>query len=122
MSLLVVGTIAYDSIETPHGRVDDEIGGSATYFALAASRFTEARLCGAVGEDFPAGTLQKLFADRSVDFAGVETVKGGRTFRWSGRYEGDLNSAQTLDTQLNVLATFQPKLPGAYPSTPYVFL
>lgn len=122
MSLLVVGTIAYDSIETPHGRVDDEIGGSATYFALAASRFTEARLCGAVGEDFPVSRLQKLFEGRSVDFAGVESVKGGRTFRWSGRYEGDLNSAQTLDTQLNVLATFQPKLPGDYPTTPYVFL
>ena len=122
MSLLVVGTIAFDSIETPHGRVDDEIGGSATFFALAASRFTDVRLCGAVGEDLPVSRLQKLFDGRSVDFTGVESVKGGRTFRWAGRYEGDLNSAQTLDTQLNVLATFQPKLPGDYPSTPFVFL
>src|SRR5262245_580798 len=122
MSLLVVGTIAFDSIETPHGRVDDEIGGSATFFALAASRFSEVRLCGVVGEDFPLARLQKVFEGRKVDLAGVESAKGGRTFRWSGRYEGDMNSAQTLDTQLNVLATFRPKLPGAYPSTPFVFL
>lgn len=122
MSLLVVGTIAYDSIQTPHGRVDDEIGGSATFFALAASRFAEVRLCGAVGEDFPIARLQRLFEGRKVDLAGVESVKGGKTFRWAGRYEGDMNSAQTLDTQLNVLATFQPKLPGDYPSTPFVFL
>jgi sugar/nucleoside kinase (ribokinase family) len=122
MSLLVVGTIAFDSIETPHGRVDDEIGGSATFFALAASRFSEVRLCGVVGEDFPVARLQKLFEGRKVDLAGVESAKGGRTFRWSGRYEGDMNSAQTLDTQLNVLATFRPRLPGEYPSTPFVFL
>jgi sugar/nucleoside kinase (ribokinase family) len=122
MSLLVVGTIAFDSIETPHGRVDDEIGGSATYFALAASRFNEVRLCGVVGEDFPVSRLQRLFEGRRVDFAGVESAKGGRTFRWAGRYEGDLNAAQTLETQLNVLATFRPKLPGSYPATPFVFL
>lgn len=122
MSLLVVGTIAFDSIETPHGRVTDEIGGSATFFALAASRFAPVRLCGVVGEDFPVARLQKVFEGRNVDLAGVESVKGGRSFRWSGRYEGDMNSAQTLDTQLNVLATFQPRLPGEYPSTPFVFL
>ena len=122
MSLLVVGTIAFDSIETPHGRVDEEIGGSATFFALAASRFSEVRLCGVVGEDFPLARLQKVFEGRKVDLAGVESVKGGRSFRWSGRYEGDMNSAQTLDTQLNVLATFKPRLPGAYPATPFVFL
>jgi sugar/nucleoside kinase (ribokinase family) len=122
MSLLVVGTIAYDSIETPHGRVDDEIGGSATYFALAASRFSPVRLCASVGDDFPRARLTKLFDGRPADLAGVESVKGGKTFRWAGRYEGDMNSAQTLETQLNVLATFQPKLPGEYPSTPFVFL
>jgi sugar/nucleoside kinase (ribokinase family) len=122
MSLLVVGTIAFDSIETPHGRVEDEIGGSATFFALAASRFAEVRLCGVVGEDFPVSRLQKLFEGRKVDLAGVESAKGGRTFRWSGRYEGEMNSAQTLETQLNVLATFRPRLPGAYPSSPFVFL
>lgn len=122
MSLLVVGTIAYDSIETPHGRVTDEVGGSATFFALAAARFTEVRLCGVVGEDFPLARLERLFQGRVVDFAGIDSVAGGRTFRWSGRYEGDLNSAQTLETQLNVLATFQPKLPGGYAATPFVFL
>ena len=122
MSLLVVGTIAFDSIETPHGRVQDEIGGSATFFALAASRFASVRLCGVVGEDFPLARLSKVFEGRSVDLAGVESVKGGRSFRWSGRYEGDMNSAQTLDTQLNVLATFKPRLPGEYPRTPFVFL
>jgi sugar/nucleoside kinase (ribokinase family) len=122
MSLLVVGTIAYDSIETPAGRVTDEIGGSATFFALAASRFTDVRLSGVVGEDFPLARLEKLFHGRKVDFAGVEAVKGGRTFRWSGRYEGDMNAAQTLETQLNVLATFRARLPGEYPKTPFVFL
>ena len=122
MSLLVVGTIAFDSIETPHGRVDDELGGSATFFSLAASRFTEVRICGVVGEDFPVARLQKVFEGRKVDLAGVESQKGGRTFRWSGRYEGDMNAAQTLDTQLNVLATFKPRLPGEYPKTPFVFL
>jgi sugar/nucleoside kinase (ribokinase family) len=122
MSLLVVGTIAFDSIETPSGRVDDEVGGSATYFALAASRFVDVRLCGVVGEDFPLSRLQRIFEGRKVGFDGVETVKGGKSFRWAGRYEGDMNSAQTLDTQLNVLATFQAKLPSEYAKTPFVFL
>ncbi len=122
MSLLVVGTIAFDDIETPHGRVKDEVGGSATYFALAASRFTAIRLCGVVGEDFPLARLRGIFEGRNVDFAGVETVAGGSTFRWSGRYEGDMNSAQTLETRLNVLSSFRPKLPGPYPQTPFVFL
>src|SRR5882724_9072060 len=122
MSLLVVGTIAFDGIETPAGRVTDEIGGSATYFALSASRFADVRLCGVVGDDFPLPRLHKLFEGRKVDFAGVESVKGGKTFRWAGRYEGDMNAAQTLDTQLNVLATFQAKLPGEYRRTPFVFL
>src|SRR5262245_12499339 len=78
MSLLVVGTIAFDSIETPHGRVDDEVGGSATYFALAASRFTSVRLCGVVGDDFPLTRLRQIFEGRNVDFAGVEAVAGGK--------------------------------------------
>lgn len=122
MSLLVVGTIAFDGIETPAGKVVDEVGGSATYFALSASRFADVRLCGVVGEDFPVPRLAKLFDGRKVDLAGVETVKGGKTFRWKGRYEGDMNSAQTLDTQLNVLASFQPKLPSEFRRTPFVFL
>lgn len=122
MSVLVVGTIAYDSIETPHGRVDDEIGGSATYFALAASRLSPVHVCGVVGDDFPAPRLAALFGGREVDLAGVEAVRGGRTFRWSGRYEGDMNAAQTLETQLNVLASFQPKVPAAAAAAPFVLL
>jgi sugar/nucleoside kinase (ribokinase family) len=121
MSLLVVGTIAFDGIETPHGAVLDETGGSATYFSLAASRFTRVRLVGAVGPDFGRERLD-VFRGRDVDLAGLEVVSGGRTFRWSGRYQGDMNAAETLETQLNVLATFDPKLPGEYPTTPFVFL
>lgn len=121
MSLLVVGTIAFDGIETPHGRVVDETGGSATYFALAASHFTRVRLVGAVGPDFGKERLD-VFRGRDVDTSGIEIVAGGRTFRWAGRYEGDMNAAQTLETQLNVLATFDPKLPPGHETTPFVFL
>ena len=121
MSLLVVGTIAYDEIETPAGRVSDELGGSATYFALAASRFTRVRIVGAIGADFPRSRFD-VFQGRDVDLAGVETVPGGKTFRWSGRYQGDMNAAETLETQLNVLATFDPKLPAGHEDSPFVFL
>jgi sugar/nucleoside kinase (ribokinase family) len=121
MSLLVVGTIAFDEIETPSGRVRDETGGSATYFALAASRFTRVRIVGAIGADFPRERFS-VFDGRDVDLAGVETVAGGRTFRWSGRYQGDMNSAETLETQLNVLASFDPKLPPGHEDNPFVFL
>jgi cytidine kinase len=121
MSLLVVGTIAFDSIQTPHGRVDDETGGSATYFALAASHFTDVRLVGAVGADFPQERLE-LFDGRGVDQRGLAVVPGGRTFRWAGRYEGDMNAAETLETQLNVLATYEPRLPADFAETPFVFL
>lgn len=125
MSLLVVGTIAFDEIETPSGRVSDEMGGSATFFSLAASRFTPVRIVGAVGEDFPRERFSVFGGGRAqgdVDLAGVETVPGGKTFRWSGRYAGDLNAAETLATHLNVLATFDPKLPPGYEATPFVFL
>jgi sugar/nucleoside kinase (ribokinase family) len=121
MSLLVVGTIAFDSIETPSGRVTEELGGSATYFALAASRFAPVRMVGSVGADFPQERLS-VFDGRDVCRDGIEYVAGGKTFRWSGRYQGDLNEAQTLETQLNVLATFDPKLPPAYQTSPFVFL
>ena len=121
MSLLVVGTIAYDSIETPHGRVEEELGGSATYFALAASRFSQVRLVGAVGADFQRERF-RVFEGRDVDQAGVQTIANGKTFRWSGRYQGDMNSAETLETQLNVLATFDPKLPPGFETTPFGFL
>lgn len=121
MSLLVVGTIAFDSIQTPVGRVDDELGGSATFFTLAASRFSQVRMVGAIGDDFPQASFS-AFEGRDVDRAGVERIAGGRTFRWAGRYQGDMNSAETLDTQLNVLATFAPKVPAQHRDTPFVFL
>ena len=121
MSLLVVGTVAYDSIETPHGQVTEETGGSATYFSLAASRFTDVRLIASVGNDFPKERLD-LFEGRSVDLTGLQVIEDGKTFRWSGRYQGDMNAAETLDTQLNVLATFEPKLPPGFEDSPFVFL
>ena len=123
-ALLVVGTVAFDSIETPSGRVTEETGGSATFFSLAASLFAPVRLVAAVGPDF-GDDRRAVFAGRDVDLGGLETIDGGKTFRWSGRYEGDMNVAETLDTQLNVLATFEPRLPQApvdYTATPYVFL
>jgi sugar/nucleoside kinase (ribokinase family) len=121
MSLLVVGTVAYDSIETPSGQVNEETGGTATYFSLAASHFTPVQLIASVGEDFP-DERRRLFDGRRIDVSGLETVEGGKTFRWAGRYEGDMNVAETLDTQLNVLATFSPKLAPGHRETPFVFL
>mgnify|MGYP002624240623 CR=1 FL=1 len=121
MPLLVVGTVAYDSIQTPSGQVTEETGGSATYFSLAASRFAHVRLVAAVGEDFP-DERRAIFAERDIDTSALEVVPGGLTFRWAGRYEGDMNVAETLDTQLNVLGTFQPRLSPGCAKTPFVFL
>ncbi|MDX2036611.1 MAG: PfkB family carbohydrate kinase [Isosphaeraceae bacterium] len=121
MSLLVVGSIAFDSVETPHGTVHDALGGSATYFSYAASFFTPVRLCGVVGEDFPKEHVD-LLAGRGIDTAGLIVEKGGKTFRWKGKYEGDMNSAETLEVHLNVLGTFNPELPHGFLDTPYVFL
>jgi sugar/nucleoside kinase (ribokinase family) len=120
MSLLVVGSIALDSVETPFGRREDVLGGSATYFSTAASYFGPVRLVATVGEDFPAAHVDFL-ASRGVDLAGLER-RGGRTFRWKGRYEFDLETAHTLDTQLNVFADFRPALPASYRGSEYVFL
>src|SRR5436305_11983385 len=91
VSLLVVGSIAFDSIETPNGSVDDALGGSATYFSYAASFFTKPRLVGVVGEDFP-DDHRRLLASRDIDTAGLATEKGGKTFRWKGRYHQDMNT------------------------------
>lgn len=121
MSLLVVGTVALDAIETPYGKQDEVLGGSATYFAAGASYFTPVRVVGVVGEDFPLAKLDFL-KKRGVDLAGVEVVPGGRTFRWAGRYHHDLNHRDTLRTELNVLETFQPKLPAAWRETDLLFL
>ncbi len=118
--LLVVGSVALDSVETPFGKVDDALGGSATYFACAASFFTRVRLVATVGEDFPAQYVRLLEA-RGVDVRGL-TVAPGRTFRWAGRYGYDLNERTTLDTQLNVFADFHPRLADDLRRTPFLFL
>lgn len=121
MPLLVVGSIALDSVETPHGVVKDALGGSATYFSYAASYFTPVRLVGVVGEDFPSAHLD-LLAARGVDTSGLVVETGGQTFRWRGKYEGDMNSAETLEVHLNVLGTFNPDLPAGFEKSPFVFL
>jgi sugar/nucleoside kinase (ribokinase family) len=120
MALLVVGSVALDSLETPFGRRDDVLGGSASYFSVCASFFGPTRMVAVVGEDFPEEHV-RFFASRGVDLAGLARVPG-RTFRWKGRYEFDLNTAHTLDTQLNVFAAFRPELPDPYRDSEYVFL
>ncbi len=121
MSVLVVGSMAIDSVETPFGKRPDALGGSANYFSMSASLFTQVRLVATVGEDFPEAHLKRL-EERSIDLAGLERVSGGKTFRWSGKYGANLNEAITLDTQLNVFADFKPKLPEHFRDSEYVFL
>jgi sugar/nucleoside kinase (ribokinase family) len=118
--LVVVGSVALDSVETPFGRVNDVLGGSATYFSYAASFFTQVRLVGVVGEDFPDAHV-RLLRDKGVDVAGLLTTPG-RTFRWQGQYGFDLNEAKTLDTQLNVFAAFRPRLDERLQRAPFLFL
>ncbi len=120
MSLLVVGTVAFDSVETPFGKVDRVLGGSATYFSYAASFFTPVRLVSVVGQDFPSEHLD-LLKSRKVDISGLSRADGS-TFSWTGRYEGDMNEAKTLDVQLNVYGDYLPSLPDAYRDSRYVFL
>jgi sugar/nucleoside kinase (ribokinase family) len=120
MKIIVVGSVALDSIKTPFGEHADILGGSATHFALAASFFTDVGLVAVVGEDFPKEHISFL-EERSVDLRGLE-VAPGRTFRWRGYYDYDLNTAHTLETQLNVLETFQPALPDAYRNAKFLFL
>ena len=119
MSLLVVGSVAFDTVETHAGRREDVLGGSATFFSTAASFFTPVRLVAVVGEDFPEQHVHELQA-RGVDTAGLQR-QPGKTFRWEGRYD-DLNEATTLDTQLNVFEHFKPELPAGFESSDYVFL
>ncbi len=120
MSLLVVGSVALDSLETPFGKREEILGGSACYFSTCASYFGPTRVVAVVGEDFPRAHLDFL-ASRGVDLSGLVKAPG-KTFRWKGRYEFDLNTAHTLDTQLNVFADFKPELPEAYRDSEYVFL
>jgi sugar/nucleoside kinase (ribokinase family) len=121
MSLLVTGTIGIDTVETPHGRAADVLGGSAVYFSFAASLLSPVRLVGAVGGDFPR-EMRDLFAGRPIDTAGLETRPGSRTFRWQGRYTGDMNSAQTLCTELNVVSEAAPRIPESFRDSACVFL
>ena len=107
MSLLVVGSVAYDEVETPFGKCDKMLGGSASHFSISASFFTRVGIVAVVGGDF---TDHEVFATRGIDTRDVERIEDGKTFRWGGRYEYDLNVAQTIYTDLNVFADFQPKV------------
>src|SRR3954447_5938216 len=121
MSLLVTGSIGIDTVETPFGKRDDVIGGSAIYFSYAASFFTPVRLVGVVGEDCPKSLLN-VFENRDVDTGGLEMRKGSKTFRWQGSYLKDLNEAVTVKVDLNVLAERAPKIPANFLDSKYVFL
>ncbi|HEY3937446.1 MAG TPA: PfkB family carbohydrate kinase [Bryobacteraceae bacterium] len=120
MSLVVIGSVAYDAIETSHGKRERTLGGSCTYIALCASYFAKTSIVAVVGDDF-AGEDRALLKDKGVDLDGLEQVSG-KTFFWSGVYSDDMNDRTTLQTDLNVFADFQPKLPSAYASEPYLFL
>jgi sugar/nucleoside kinase (ribokinase family) len=120
MSLLVVGSIAFDSIETPKGSVEEALGGSATFFAYAASFFTKPRLVGVVGDDFPKEHRQ-LFTARGIDTTGLIT-QPGKTFRWKGRYHQDMNTRDTIAVHLNVFGTYDPVLPEPFRDSSHVFL
>lgn len=120
MAILVVGSVAYDTIETPHGRVAKILGGAATYFALAASYFTQVRMIAVVGEDFTTAE-ESVLTGRGIDTRGIEHTQG-LSFHWTGSYLKDLNEAQTLKTDLNVFLTFSPKIPAAYQDSEFLFL
>ncbi len=119
-SVLVVGSVALDSVETPFGKADEVLGGSGNYFASSASHFTPVQLVGVVGDDYPLDKLAPLAA-RGVDLSGVEKAEG-TSFRWRGRYRHDLNSAETLETHLGVFSHFRPKIPEQFKRAPFVFL
>jgi len=121
MSLIVVGSVAYDGVETPHGKVDRMLGGAATYISLAASYFTRAGIVAVVGDDFAQEDFD-LLASRKIDLEGLERIPGGKTFFWAGRYSADMNDRATLRTDLNVFAGFDPKLPPSYRDHPYLLL
>jgi len=120
LSILVVGSVALDSIQTPFGKAKDALGGSATYFSVAARLYDDVNLVAVVGTDFPREHVD-FFREQGVDLDGLQFAQGS-TFRWTGRYDYDMNTAETLDTQLNVFATFHPELPDQYRDAEYVFL
>ncbi len=121
MSVLVVGSVAYDGLETPFGKRDEALGGSATYFSTAASLLTDVNLVAVIGDDFKQEHID-LLEKRRIDLAGLTKVEGGKTFRWKGRYGANLNDAETLETHLNVFADFKPELPEHFRDSEYVFL
>jgi sugar/nucleoside kinase (ribokinase family) len=120
MSLVVVGSVAYDGVETPHGRVERMLGGAATYISLAASYFTQTRIVAVVGDDF-APEDEELLSSRGVDLEGLERVPG-KCFFWAGKYTDDMNDRETLTTELNVFADFNPKLPESYKAARYLLM
>ncbi len=122
MSLLVVGTVAFDDIQTPFGRAEKVVGGAATYISLSASYYTKnVHIVSVIGDDFPQGDLDDLTA-RGVDLKGLQLIKGEKSFFWAGKYHDNMNDRDTLDTQLNVLADFDPVLPPSYQEADYVML
>jgi sugar/nucleoside kinase (ribokinase family) len=121
MSLLVVGSVAFDCVETPTARRDDVLGGSAVYFSYAASYFTSVRLVAVVGEDWPAAHTQLLQA-RRIDTSGLTVIPGGKTFRWRGKYASNMNDRETLEVHLNVFGEFNPVLPESYRDCRFLFL
>src|SRR6476660_9425666 len=120
MSVLVVGSVALDSVETPFGKADDVLGGSANFFSASASLLTKVSVVGVVGSDYPIDKLEPL-KKRGVDYSGLEKAEG-QSFRWRGRYRHDLNSAETLETHLGVFSHFSPKIPDKLRASPYLFL
>jgi cytidine kinase len=120
-SVLVVGSVAFDTIETPRGSAPFVLGGAASYFSVAANFFTKVALVAVVGEDFP-DEHREFFRSQNIDTKGLVTQKGGKTFYWKGRYHEDLNTRDTLEVHLNVIADYQPELPQDYRSIPYIFL
>ncbi len=122
MSILVVGTVAFDAIETPFGKTEKIVGGAATYICMSSSFFTqEIKLVSVVGDDFPKSAIQKL-KSKFVDVTGLQVKKGEKTFFWSGRYHNNMNNRDTLETQLNVLENFNPIVPEEYKNTEYLML
>jgi sugar/nucleoside kinase (ribokinase family) len=120
MTLLVVGSVALDSVETPFGKANEVLGGSATFFAASASNLASVQVVGVVGDDYPVEKLEPL-TKRGVDLSGIEKAEG-RSFRWRGRYRHDLNVAETLETHLGVFSNFSPKIPAQFRQAPFVFL
>ena len=118
--VLVVGSMGYDTITTPSGTVENTLGGSATYFAVGASRYVQVNMVAVVGDDYKSEDVEML-TSRGVDLQGLQKVPG-KTFHWKGKYNGDMNEAQTLDTQLNVFKAFEPQIPQSYQNSEFVFL